>query len=360
MKKIVIVTRNMEAGGAERVIAQLIKEWSAQKYCCYLILLEKSEVFYELPKNLNIYTIGLKNENLYVDKFMKYKAIRKIIKNIKPDIVLSLPEEVGIYVILAMIGTKIPVFVSERNNPWIMPYKKITRLLRRIAYPLAKGVIFQTEGAANYFSKRIRKKGVVLSNPLDLSRIPEEYRGLRKKIIVSAGRLEKQKNFSILIEAFSIYQKKHPEYKLIIYGEGSERKILEELAKKLLKKGTYLFPGKRSNLLDEIKDASMFILSSDYEGVPNVLIEAMAVGLPVISTDSMPGGSDVLIKNGINGLLIPKNNINAMLSAMEKYTEDSLFAEKLGHAAVEIKEKMDSKKVSILWLKYMFEGKKVE
>ncbi|EYE87679.1 hypothetical protein Q428_12010 [Fervidicella metallireducens AeB] len=158
MKKLTFVTRNMKAGGAERVISQLVNNFNRAGIQCIIITLDNEEIFYRLDNAVKVHAIGRKSSNSYLDKFLKYKELRRYINVNKPDIVLALPEDIGIYVIPALLGTKIPVVVSERNNPWVMPYKKITRILRRIFYPLADGFIFQTEQAASFFSPNIRKK----------------------------------------------------------------------------------------------------------------------------------------------------------------------------------------------------------
>src|SRR5690606_25559755 len=116
---------------------------------------------YDIPNQIEIYPIGIMSQNKYIDKFFSYLKLRRYVINIKPDIVLALPEDIGIYVIPALLGTKIPIVVSERNNPWVMPWKKGTRILRKLFYPLGTGFIFQTKQAASFFSDNIRKKGIV-------------------------------------------------------------------------------------------------------------------------------------------------------------------------------------------------------
>lgn len=353
MKHITIVTRNMTAGGAERVIAQLSKDIILNNIECTIVTLDDKEIFYNLPQNVDIKPIGIKSKNNYIDKFEKYKEVRRIAQSLDTDIILAMPEEIGIFVIPAMFGTGIPVIVSERNNPWVMPWKKETRIMRNIFYPFASGFIFQTEFAASFFSKRIRKKGIVLPNPLDLNRIPTPHSGERTKDIVAAGRLVEQKNFPLLIKAFAKFSESNPEYTLVIYGEGKLKDDLENLAKSCIKSGKYRFAGKTNELLECMKDASMFVLSSDYEGMPNVLIEAMAIGMPVISTDCPSGGPAELIKNGENGLLVCTNNIEELTNAMCKIIDSKDLQKKIGENAIKIKEKFDSNIVSEQWIEYL-------
>lgn len=350
---IVIVSASLEAGGAERVISQLVNEWAKKNVKCELILLDQKKHFYQISDSVKIHEIGKLHSNHYVDKINKYAEVRTIIKKIKPDVVLSFPEEIAIYVIGAMIGVKIPIVVSERNNPWVMPYNKVTRILRKVLYPFADGFIFQTNKVAAFFSSNIQKKAVVLSNPLDSSRIPAPYIGEREKMIVSIGRLEKQKNYKLLIEAFSIFQKKYSDYKLIVYGEGKQRKVLEEYADIKLKNGSWEFPGKDTDVLKKIFNAACFVLSSDYEGVPNALIEALACGIPSVSTDCEPGGAAELIENGVNGFIVPIGDAKAIANKISEIIENNELSQKFSIESVKIKEKLNAVVVSDRWLCYL-------
>lgn len=359
MRKIVIVTRNMYAGGAERVIAQLANYFAAQGIDCKIVTIDNERVLYELDAAIEIMPIGKKASNKFVDKLGRYIALRRMIKKEKPDTVLSMPEDIGVYVILTLLGTGIPVFVSERNNPWVMPNVKVTRLLRCLMYPFATGLIFQTEMAKSFFPKRIQKKGIVIGNPVDSSRIPNLFTGERRKVIVGAGRLDNQKNFHLLINAFAIFIKEEPDYSLTIYGEGRLRVELEVLICDLGLKEKIQLPGRKNDLLELLNDAAMFVLSSDYEGMPNVLIEAMCMGMPVISTDCPSGGPKELIRNGENGILVRVNDKEQMAEAMKACIIKENYL-KFSQNAIKIKEKMTCEKVFEDWYNFLFvrkEGK---
>ena len=349
---ITVVTRNLAAGGAERVIVQLLGEWSKENECS-LVLLNNENDFYNIPSSVKVTRIGKISNNPVLDKLFRYWKVRNAIVKEKADVVLAMPEEIGIYVIPSMAFTNIPVVVSERNNPWVMPNKKITRVLRKAFYPFASGLIFQTKGASSFFSNRIQDKGAILPNPLDISRIPEPYCGERKKVIVGAGRLEKQKNFSLLIEAFAGFYKKNKDYELHIFGDGSMKEELIELSEKLLPKGVVRLLGNNSDLLNTIKDCAIFVLSSDYEGVPNVLIEAMSIGMPVISTDCAPGGARELIINNENGVLVETNNRAQLALAMNELVHNKVLSDKISQNAPEIKEELASNIVADKWLSYL-------
>ncbi len=353
MSKIMIITAAMVAGGAQRVISQLINIWTDEGVDISLVMTEKMDTFYRIPDYVNINRIGRRNRNPLVDKVKRYREVRRIIKREKPDIILSLPEEIGIYTVLANIGTGIPIVVSERNNPWVMPNVKLTRALRKIAYRFVDGLIFQTENAKSFFPKSIQKKGIVLPNPLELSRIPEPWEGQREKIVVSAGRLEAQKNFALLIEAFSIFHEKHSDYRMIIYGEGRERSVLQEMIKKHGLEYEVSLPGNNSDLLNSIKNSGLFVLSSDYEGVPNVLIEAMAMGLPVVSTDCEPGGAAELIEPGVNGLLAPIRDAQALSEKMCEMIENEYLYRSCSIEALKIKARFEASTVCRDWYQYL-------
>lgn len=351
---IAVVTKNMKAGGAERVIAQLLHSWSEQGVKCSLICINPEVPFYSIPKSVNCIDIPDFSSNGDVNKIRKYIRLRHVVRGLHPDVVLSLPEEIGVYAALALWGTRIPVVVSERNNPWFMPYKKITRALRRVVYPFVKGLIFQTGKAASFFSASQRRKGIVLPNPLDITRLPEFSVCEREKIVVSAGRLETQKNFDLLLEAFADFYRDHNDYSLKIYGEGSLRTALTEHADRLdLPKGVILFPGVSDNLLEEIKCAGMFVLPSDYEGMPNVLIEAMACGIPCISTDCPSGGPAEIINNGQNGLLVPTGDSEAMASAMRALADDQILAKMFSQQYVTTRVRFNADAVCQEWLDYL-------
>ena len=356
--KIEIVTRNLKAGGAERVISQLINFWSEHGIKCTLVLLEESEHFYKINPEIQIVELEKKFSNKIINKFFQYFRIRKITKKIKPDIVLSLPEEIGIYVILSLMFIKVSVFVSERNNPWVMPYKKSTRFLRKVMYPFAKGIVFQTEGASLFFSKKIREKGIVLPNPIDLSRFKNYNRKIDfcNKNIISAGRLEKQKNFGLLIDAFKLFNQRLPGYTLTIYGDGSERKILEkQIVENKLEKVVFL-PGKTNNLIQQMQKSRMFVLSSDYEGVPNVLIEAMATGLPCVSTNCKPGGAASIIDDNKNGYLVPIGDATQLSERMVDVLTNPAIERKFISNCKNIKNKYDICKVGPMWLDFLRKG----
>lgn len=348
-----VVTAEITSGGAERVISILLNKWVEQSVNCDLVLLNKTSHFYPISSEVHIDEIGKLHSNHYFDKLLKYYRVRCIAQERKPDIILAMPEEYGIYVLGFMLGTHIPVVVSERNNPWVMPNKKITRILRKALYPLAKGFIFQSEEAAGYFKKNIREKSVILKNPMNLPQNINYSINQNNKLIVGIGRLEQQKNFRLLIDAFHLFYQSHPQYKLLIVGEGSQRVDLEKHAAQLLPQHVYDFPGKVSDIYKVLVNASVYVLSSNYEGLPNALLEAMAIGVPVVSTDYAPGSVKTIVKNGFNGLIVPRNDPVALSEAISSICDNKSFAYSLSNNSKAIGIEYNATEVSKNWLKYL-------
>lgn len=353
MKNIIFITYGMRFGGTEKVIATIANELSGESIKCTIVTLINDKCAYKLASNIDFIPLYDREGTPPIKKYIKcFMHLRRLVKEVKPDAIVLMPEEISCKAIPFLLGLNIPIIVSERNNPWIMPENKINRLFRHIFYPFADGIVFQTQQAAEFFPGNIINKSAVIPNPLDSSRIPEKWKGPRRKEIVSVGRLENQKNYSLLINAFFEFYKKHNEYRLIIYGKGSKQKTLEELAKKKIPEAAYCFAGVTNEVLNCINGASMFVLSSDYEGLPNALIEAMALGLPCISTNCRCGPGS-LIENGINGLLIPVNDERLLVQAMCYIAENEEQAASMGMKAMSIKENLDRGKIVERWKTYL-------
>ncbi len=318
--KLMFCIGEMKKGGAERVVANLSNYLIKHNEEVNIITTIKGKSFYELDKKINL--DGLDDDKLHKNFIIKnkkrLKKLKAILKNKKPDIIVSfLPEPSYRVLFLKIFNRQLKVIVSVRNDPKVEYKSRINRLIMKLLYPLADGFVFQTKEAQEYFSKKIQNKSVIIPNPINEDFICEPYNGEREKIIVTVGRLEEQKNHKMLIEAFSKLPEEFKEYKLIIYGEGSLRNKLEEQINELKLKDRVLLPGQVDNVKEKIYKASLFVLSSKYEGMPNALMEAMALGIPCISTDCPCGGPRFLIKNGYNGYLVPVNDTCSLRKTMQ-------------------------------------------
>ena len=353
MKKLLIVTHKMSGGGCERVIAQLLESFARGGIECVLATECGVPSFYDLPESVRHVYLSFGKTLKMREIPRAYRKLRRLVLQEKPDLVLAMPEKVNVWAVLFLIGTGVPVVVSERNDPHRHPENRLKRVLRTLLYPFAAGFVFQTPEAAAYFPKRIQKRGVVLDNPLDKSRIPAPYAGARRPVIVAAGRLEPQKNFAMLIRAFARFYKTHHAYSLAIYGEGGQKSELLRLASRLGVAGAVELAGQSKTLLADVNDCAMFVLSSDYEGMPNVLIEAMACGLCCIAMDCPFGGVRSLVTDGENGLLIPVGGEKALVDAMTRAADDPQLAARLGRNAATIQERLDAETVAARWREYL-------
>ena len=349
----------MNKGGAERVIANLANYFSNQNEVAIAITIKDTSK-YELDKNISFYTLDQeKNVNTIIIKNIKrINKLNSIINEFKPDIIVSFLPEPSYRVLTLRILKKIPVIVSVRNDPKIEYKSFINKIMMKILYPLADGFVFQTEEEKKYFSKKIQKKSVVIPNPIADEFIVSPFSGEREMTIVNVGRLTKQKNQYNLIKAFYIFQKKHDTYKLFIYGDGELKEELNNLISELGLKEKVFLKGNVDNIKESIYKSNIFVLSSDYEGMPNALMEAMALGIPCISTDSPCGGPKFLIDNEENGLLVPINDVNSLANAMDYLAENKNIATKLGNNANKIGKELKCEKINKKWIDYILKIEK--
>lgn len=347
--KLMLYNSSLAFGGAERVTVYLAEYFSSNNIDTTIVTTKVEDKEYEVPKEIKRTVLFYRNEKK--SNISIIKRLRKILKKEEPDILIVMGTPLIMYAIPASVGIKTKIIVSERNSPKNFSGRKETKIISNILFSFADGYVFQTKEASDYYLK-IKDNKEIIPNPLFADNLPEPYEGKKENEIVNVGRLHKQKNQEMLIRAFSKISDKYPEYKLIIYGEGSERSNLEDVIKELNLMDRVIMPGSYSNVLDKIKTASLFAFSSDFEGMPNALIEAMALGLPVISTDCPCGGPKELINNGINGLLVPVGNIDIFAKKMDYILSNNEKAISIGNKAIEIRERLDSKKIGAKWLDF--------
>ena len=354
MRKIAIVIGNIKYGGAERIAVYLANYFYKKGVEVTLISYTSQISIYKLE---SIKHISLQRNKKYRNSITRFfsliKDLRKCILQVKPDVVLGMMSYNGVAASLALLGTKIPVITSERIDPSSTTARtKVEKLFIKFIFNYAtKGLIFQTKEAQEYYSKRVQKKSVIIPNPLFEDHLIGVNRPSQPtKRIISVGRLVDQKNFKMLILAFKNLLNYHPDYILDIYGEGNKREELNNLIKRNNLEDKVFLRGNTNKIFEKLQKSDMFVLSSDYEGMPNALIEAMAMGLPVISTDCKGGGARFLIQNGENGLLIPIGDEDALVKEMRKLIDNREFAEEhLGRNAIKIREILNGEKICGEW-----------
>jgi glycosyltransferase involved in cell wall biosynthesis len=355
-KKLLFYTMIMQKGGAEQTLANLVNHF-IKEYDITLVTNIKFPSEYELNPKIKFINIDKENKkdekscNKIFTKLSKErsKLLKEIIIKEKPNIMISfLPEPTIRALSLKKYFKCLPIIVAVRNHPQKEFNYPFLKFIRNFYYKKADQIILQDESYVKYLSKNIKNKITIIPNFLSSDFILENEVKTRKKKIVTVTRLEKQKNVSLLIEAFSKLNSKFNDYKLYIYGTGSEKSNLESQIKKLSLEERVFLLGRAKSIKEVIIDASLFVLPSNYEGMPNVLLEAMSLSLPVISTRSTEV-IDKIIDNGKNGIVVDKNDVRMLTNKIEYILENDFIAKKIGKEASKVKEKYNKKNIIDTW-----------
>lgn len=354
-KHITFIIPCLGSGGAERVVSSLANELVQRGYNVSIVLVILRDQKYATDPRIGIHSLDC-IDDLDIPTVKRYllrlSKLRRVLKQLSPDLVISFLADINIDVCLSMIGRKVPVIVSERNDPAKEPASRAKQILRRFAYLRANGFVFQTPDAQAYFSHRIQKKSTIILNPLT-STIADVFRGQREKRVVAVGRLAEQKNYPLLLEAFCKFSEQFREYVLDIYGQGPLEQELQNQIHEMGLDGKVTLKGYCSDAHSAIRNAAFYVLPSDFEGMPNTLIEAMALGLPSISTDCPCGGPRMLIRNRENGILVPVGDAAALEKAMCTLAADPDYAAKIGLAAEQLRNRVDIGTITDQWVQYI-------
>lgn len=320
--KILFYINAIHDGGAERVMVNLAKYFSENGYETILLTSFRDTWEYKVEGNVRRLTLEEReiNQGRLARNLSRIIKLRHILKVEKPDVAVSFMAEPNFRMLISSIGLPVKTIVSVRNDPNREYVGKIGRFVGKWILPLADGCVFQTKEAQAWFPKRLQKKSTVIFNP-----VKEEFFHIERKPIkgeiVTCGRLEAQKNHKLLIDAFSEVVKVYPYARLKIYGEGSLRNSLQEQINRLDLQDKAFLMGATNDVGKALQTADLFVLSSDYEGMPNALMEAMAAGVPCISTDCPCGGPRSLIDNYNNGVLIQINNKRMLSKELKRILE---------------------------------------
>lgn len=343
--KITFFIGGMKRGGAERVISILANHYAKKGWNVDIVLLLYPNVQYELNQNINIIDMAA-GEGSYIKKVPKWiKKIRKYIIKEKPDRIVSFVGRINMLVLTASIGLKKSIIVSERNDPKNDGRGKIIQKYCNIIYRRAKAIVFQTKYEKSCFSKKL-KQAYIIPNPVTVNINPILC---AKDEIVTAGRLQPQKNQKVLIEAFNVIHKMYPGLKLKIYGDGILKEDLLTQVKEYKLENEVELCGNVNDLHKRIVGSRLFILTSEYEGLSNALIEAMMLGIPCISTD-YPGVNEI-IKNNYNGVIVKRNDVKDICRGIKKVLENKDFSERISKNALEDSKKYSEKVIIKEWEK---------
>ena len=314
---------------------------------------EKIGQHYEMDHRINLYQETQFFSNYYTRHFQQIFQLRRRVKEIKPDLIISFQTNQNALAVLSAMGRHIPVIISERGDPYQLT--NIVAKLKNIVINMADGGVFQTHRAMEYYGKRLQNKSRVIYNPCPPDKINRPEWLERKNEIAFVARFDiQQKRQDLMVDAFSIVSHSHPEMKLVFYGKGEpDMSLIREQVERCGLQSQVLFKGVVNNIINEIKDSKLFVLSSDYEGMPNALIEAMVAGLPIVSTDCSPGGASELIDSNVNGIITPCGDARALAKAIIYMLDNPEKADEMGAKAQEVTKILSRDKIFAEWNEYI-------
>ena len=355
--RIMLAISSMTAGGGERVAATLSNHWIANGHEVALLTVASSDLdFYPLDQRVTRIALDLNRSSrnwrdFVVYNFKRVRKLRLAIHDFKPEVIVSLLDTTNVRMLLASIGTGVPVIVQEQIDPTQHPLGRTVRFLRRLLYKRASAVVVLTPGIARWARRFVRAEAIhVIPNLVSeqfckSGKVESGRNGYR---VIAIGRLEAQKGFDLLLRAFAQSAQEHPGWTLMIIGDGSERDQLRVLAGALQIGDRVSWERAVKEPQEEMRRSDLFVLSSRYEGFPLVLLEAMACGLPVISFDC-PSGPREIIHDGEDGLLVPPNEIDALAAAMSRLMSSEDERKRLGDRAVGIVDRFGLAKIADMW-----------
>lgn len=352
-KRITLFIGSLTGGGAERVVCNLANYLCDSGYNVDVITMSDGPDTYKLGNDVN--RVNLLKKGDYSNKISNYCLRRKRLK----EYILN-NQDVACYIVMLPITIfmlirmkKIirgKIIISERCNP--TSYGLAKRIMMKYSAKRCDGLVVQTEEISKWY-KNVKNK-IVIPNAINNGiSFPDRNKFQIQKKIVAVGRLEKQKNYPMLISAFALFCKKHPDYYLEIYGQGSQKRFIEQLIKKYDLNDKIKLMGYVKDVSERISNAACFVMTSNFEGMPNALIEAMCIGIPCIATDCDGGGSRELIHDKENGLLINKNDMNGLVKSLNKIAENDNFAKRVSVESIKLKNKLSYEKVYGMWSSFI-------
>lgn len=387
MKKAAFFIDSLGGGGAERVVSVLAAELTDRGYPVDILMLNKRPIAYPLPDSVTLYyaedlpvttvwgrlvrtaakgcmflqvrfwnpllrrfgcrTYPKVNETRMFFYSRYALPYREYLKQNRGCTAFGFLIRSNISLLMAARGTGVKTVFCERNNPIRPDMPANIMKIRDRIYPRCRAAVFQTPEEREYYTK-LRCDTAVIPNPLKEG-LPAPFEGRRRREIVNFCRLNKQKNIPLLIEAFRLLQREYPDYTLRIYGRGTEKEALLSLTREQGLEHCVFFEDFAPDVHERIRDAAMYVCSSDFEGLSNSMLEALAIGLPCVCTDCAGGGARMMIRDHENGLLVPVGNAQGLYEAMKEIIDDPALAERLSAQAAEVRQQLSISRIVDQW-----------
>lgn len=350
--RLMLVISSLETGGAERVMTVLAGAWVRRGWHVDLVTTHDAgkAPFYPVDGRVNLLSADAPGRSAgAAGTVARIRDLRRLVVERTPDVVLSFLNYTNVVTLLATTGMEVPVVVSERLDPRVQPIGPVWGTLRRLLYRRVAALVVQTEASAEWFRTWLGDRTAVIPNPVlepRFSGAPEV--DVHRPSVAAMGRLHPQKGFDTLLGAMAKVVRHHPDWHLVVLGEGPLRGELEARRDALGLAGNVRFVGRMRRPPDVLHEAEIFVLSSVTEGFPNVLCEAMAVGLPVVATNC-PAGPEDIVRQEVDGLLVPVGDEDAMAAALLRLIEDEQFRQSCRDRAGEIVERFSLANVLEAW-----------
>lgn len=354
--RLTFIIASLDVGGAQRALTAMLNYWSRQgKYDISLLVLGgKRRPAYTLNPTIAVSWLGLDgNTDGLLEKIVRnvqrISVLRKAISLRRPDVVVSFQDVTNIYSLLACVGLNTPVVCAERIHPEYHHIGTVWSALRKRLYPRAAAIAVQGMSIGDWFGPSLQEKITVIPNSVpDPGCSKNVHKSVENPLALAVGRLHRQKGFDLLLRAFARLHGQHPEWRLRLVGDGPERNSLEELVQNLGIAGLVEFSGETKDVATHMRQASLYVFPSRYEGFPNALVEGMACGLPVVATDS-PGCVGEIIQDGENGILVESENVDALTGALSRLMGDVDLRERLAERARGVLVTYSEDRIMSLW-----------
>jgi len=358
MRNVLFISSSISFGGASKMLCFVADSLVERGHNVVVVNLKSTQNVTDFERKLNdkvqVYTVPPmprgKGKNSWRIRFIK-----NIAKEQKTDVIVGFTSFPNMYATIVGKMLRIPSIMSERADPTRTNDGSFKSKIAKWIINRATGGVFQTKGAQAYYGRGLRRRCVVIPNPIfldgDVPNVPFEE---REKSVVSVGRLEfLQKRPDVMLEAFQIFWRSHPEYVLKIYGRGPDEEAIKQMANEMGLGDAVRFMGLTTRPMEDVAKDGMFILTSDYEGISNALLEAMAVGLPCVSTDHSPGGARLLIQDRENGLLAPTGDVEKLAAALSEFADNPALAKKCGENARDVVNRFEPNGIVDMWEEYI-------
>lgn len=345
MKRVAIIAHGLSDGGAERVASMVANFYARQGHEVLYLAVLCPDKEYPLDSRITYRYIDVRKTPKSIWFLRRSLEIDRQLREFGAEIAVSFLEKDAI---VPNLRKTLPLIYSLRNDPAQSVKHPVIKAITFFSYRRAKRIVFQTQGAMDFFPEEIRARGTIIPNPLT-RKLPYWDPHNHEKRIITACRLTEQKNLPMLIRAFAIFYGNHPDYRLEIYGKGEQLESLQALCRELGIAQAVTFPGHSTDIHRIMATSAAFVLTSNFEGLSNAMLEALAIGIPTICTDCPPGGAREYITDGANGFLVPVGDVAALAEKMERLVSDPALCQKMFWQATQVRQRLKSDRVLAQW-----------